>query len=98
MRLYRQHCIPTPFGHIKDLRILKNRDLKDVLIIDNSCLSFAFNINNGIPILPFYDNNQDVELKHLTYYLNCLEESNVQDVRAHNNEAFGLLKLRDAFE
>jgi len=98
MRLYRQHCIPTPFGHIKDLRILKNRDLKDILIIDNSCLSFAFNINNGIPILPFYDNDKDEELKHLTYYLSCLEESDVEDIRVHNNEAFGLLKLRDAFE
>ena len=98
MRLYRQHCIPTPFGHIKDLRILKNRDLKDILIIDNSCLSFAFNINNGIPILQFYDNDKDEELKHLTYYLSCLEESDVEDIRVHNNEAFGLLKLRDAFE
>ena len=43
-----------------------------MLIIDNSCLSFAFNINNGVPILPFYDNDQDEELKHLTYYLNRL--------------------------
>jgi hypothetical protein len=47
--------------------------------------------------LPFYDNENDEELRHLTYYLNCLQESNVHDVRAHNHEAFGLLKLRDAF-
>jgi CTD small phosphatase-like protein 2 len=40
--------------------------LKDILIIDNSCLSFAFNIDNGIPIVPFYDDNNDQELKHLT--------------------------------
>ena len=72
--------------------------MKDVLIIDNSCLSFAFNLNNGIPILPFYDNQDDEELKHLTYYLNCLEESNVPDVRIHNREAFGLIKLRDTFD
>ena len=67
MRLYRHNCVKTPFGMVKDLRIIQNRDLKDVLIIDNSCLSFAFNINNGVPILPFYDNDQDEELKHLTY-------------------------------
>lgn len=72
-RLYRNNCVMTPFGYVKDLRIL-NRDLKKVLMIDNSCLSFAFNVNNGVPILPFYDNTQDEELKHLTYYLNRLDE------------------------
>jgi CTD small phosphatase-like protein 2 len=72
MRLYRHDCVKTPFGMVKDLRIIENRDLKDILIIDNSCLSFAFNINNGVPILPFFDNDQDEELKHLTYYLNRL--------------------------
>ena len=98
LRLYRQHCVSTEFGHVKDLRIIRNRDIKDILIIDNNCLSFAFNINNGVPILPFYDNESDEELKHLTYYLKCLQESNVHDVRTHNHEAFGLLKLRDAFK
>jgi hypothetical protein len=66
-----------------------------LLIIDNNCLSFALNVDNGIPILPFYDNEIDEELKHLTYYLNCLQESQVDDVRVHNNQAFGLMKLRD---
>lgn len=45
-----------------------------MLIIDNSALSFAFNINNGIPILPYINNEDDEELKHLTFYLNCLQE------------------------
>lgn len=48
--------------------------LKDILVLDNNCLSFAFNINNGVPILPFYDNNADEELKHLTFYLSCIYE------------------------
>lgn len=95
MRLYRQHCVNTEYGHIKDLRVIKNRNLKDMLVLDNNCLSFAFNINNGVPILPFYDNSQDEELKHLTFYLSCIYEQNVSDVRDHNQEAFGLLKLRD---
>ena len=69
--------------------------LKDILILDNNCLSFAFNINNGVPILPFYDNAQDEELKHITFYLSCIYEQDVLDVREHNQEAFGLLKLRD---
>jgi CTD small phosphatase-like protein 2 len=66
-------------------------------MIDNSCLSFAFNVNNGVPILPFYDNTQDEELKHLTYYLNRLEEERVIDVREENMKAFGLLKLRESY-
>ena len=64
-----------------------------MVIIDNSALSFALNVNNGIPILPFYDNKSDEELKHLGFYLNCLQESKVEDVRVHNEEAFNLLKL-----
>lgn len=41
--------------YIKDLRIIKNRNLKDVVIIDNAVYSFGFQLDNGIPILPFYD-------------------------------------------
>ena len=64
-----------------------------MVIVDNSALSFAFNVNNGIPILPYYDNTNDEELKHLRYYLNCLREARVQDIRVHNDEAFGLMRL-----
>ena len=62
MRLYRQHCVETNYGLIKDLRIVGNRDLKDMIIVDNSALSFAFHVRNGIPILPFYDDQFDEEL------------------------------------
>ena len=82
---------------VKDLRIIQNRSLKDMLIIDNSCLSFAFNINNGVPILPFFDNEEDEELKHLTYYLNRLLDQSVVDVRDQNIQAFGLLKLKENY-
>lgn len=92
-RLYRQHCVSTPYGCIKDLRVIENVPGAKMIIIDNSCLSYALNIDNGVPILPYYDNESDEELKHLTYYLNCLWDQNIIDVRAHNREAFGLLKL-----
>ena len=67
--------------------------LTKIVIIDNSCLSYALNIDNGVPILPYYDNDRDEELKHLTYYLNCLGDRAISDVRIHNREAFGLMKL-----
>lgn len=83
----------TAFGLVKDLRIIANRHIKDLIIIDNSASSFGFNVNNGIPILPFYDNPEDEELKHLTFYLNCLQEQQANDIRGHNEEAFGLFRL-----
>ena len=64
------------------MRIFNNRDLKDLVIIDNSVYSFAFQIDNGIPIIPFYSDKEDEEMLHLIYYLNCLQS--VDDVREQN--------------
>jgi CTD small phosphatase-like protein 2 len=77
--------------YVKDLRILNNRNLKDIVIVDNSVYSFAFQIDNGIPIIPFYEDKEDEEMLHLIYYLNCLVD--VEDVREQNREAFELMKL-----
>jgi len=42
-RLFRDHCVTTEEGvHIKDLRILADRDLKDVVLVDNAAYSFGF--------------------------------------------------------
>jgi CTD small phosphatase-like protein 2 len=59
-----------------------------MVLVDNSVLSFALQLENGIPILPYYYNKQDEELLHLMYYLKCLVTQ--EDVRMHNREAFGL--------
>ena len=53
--------------------------------------SFAFQIDNGIPIIPFYADKEDEETLHLVYYINCL--TNAEDVRIQNREAFELIKL-----
>jgi hypothetical protein len=70
--------------YVKDLRIFKNIDLKKIVIIDNSVLSFAFQIDNGIPILPFYDNKKDSEMLILVNYLKHL--SKVDDVLKENRK------------
>lgn len=58
-RLFREDCIKVESGcYLKDLRIL-NRDLKNVVLIDNSAFSYAFQIDNGIPIIPYLDNKKD---------------------------------------
>ena len=61
------------------MRIFQDWDLKDIVIVDNSVYSFAFQIDNGIPIIPFYDDKADEEMLHLVYYLGCLAKSD--DVR-----------------
>jgi CTD small phosphatase-like protein 2 len=92
--MYRHHCVQTPEGYyVKDLRIIRNRDLKDMVIVDNSVYSFAYQIDNGIPIIPFYHEQTDEEMLHLIFYLDCL--NTCEDVRAQNREAFELHKLSD---
>mmetsp|Transcript_2880 Transcript_2880/g.3934 ORF Transcript_2880/g.3934 Transcript_2880/m.3934 type:complete len:207 (+) Transcript_2880:1975-2595(+) len=42
-RMYRQHCVQTPEGYyVKDLRIIANRRMEDMVIVDNSVYSFAY--------------------------------------------------------
>ena len=92
-RLYRHNCVQTKEGYyVKDLRIFRNCDLRDLVIVDNSVFSFAYQIDNGIPIIPFYADKEDEEMLHLVYYLKCLTQ--VPDVRQQNKEAFELAKLQ----
>ena len=81
-RLYRQHCVSPAKGiFVKDLRVIADRDLKDTVLVDNSIVSFAFQLSNGIPIAAFTGDNKDEELLYLVTYL---EELFTQpDVRAY---------------
>jgi Dullard-like phosphatase family protein len=85
-RLYRHNCVEAYVEgeklYVKDLRILKNVKMENMTIIDNSVLSFAFQLENGIPILPFYDNYDDNELLFLKNYLCDISSSN--DLRIEN--------------
>ena len=81
---------------IKDLRILNNRDLKDLVIVDNMPHSFGFQIENGIPILEWFNDQNDTELKFLTKYL--LEALNYDDFRSYNREKLKLEELALAHE
>ena len=67
---------------LKDLRIIKNRNLKDIVLVDNSSISFLSQIDNGIPILSFYDKKDDKEFLELTQYLLNIKDKH--DLREHN--------------
>jgi len=90
--LHRENCLRTRKGlYIKDLRIIKNRELKDMVLVDNFMPSFSFQIGNGIPILTWEGDVQDKELKYLMRYL--LEAKNYDDMREINQKRFHLEEL-----
>lgn len=91
MRLFRSNCVQTNKGlYVKDLRVL-NCDLNSTLIVDNSIISFAFQLDNGIPIVPFYEDKEDVILPKIYDYLMSLKD--LPDVRVKNKETFSLTQL-----
>ena len=54
---------------IKDLDIIEDYPIEKILIIDNSVLSFAYHLSNGIPIVSYSEGMEDSELLVLAYYV-----------------------------
>eukprot|EP00899_Mesostigma_viride_P009853 jgi/Mesvir1/1886/Mv22916-RA.1 len=77
-RLFREDCTPYEGNYVKDLANM-GRPLKDVIIIDNSPHSYAFQPENAIPISSFIDDPEDQELLDLIPYLIAMQD--VEDVR-----------------
>ena len=62
-RLYRDACIPLQQRlYIKDLRIIKNYDPMNVILMDNSLYSFMNQPSNGMLVNSFYTNHKDTQL------------------------------------
>ena len=79
-RLYRQHTINLGNANIKDLNKL-GRNLKHVIIIDNSMENFSLQPKNGLNIIDFEGNEYDDELEYLKEDLIKLAKLNPDDVR-----------------
>lgn len=75
--------------HIKDLRIL-DRDLSELVLIDNAAYSYIHQLDNGIPIIPYYRGDKDYELKALERYLEGMVFA--KDVRIRNRNTFKLFE------
>ena len=88
-RLYRNHCVQCDVNgikfYVKDLDTLNEKyNLKDVVLIDNSVLSFAYHLNNGIPIVPYIEQKEDSQLLMLAYYLVSI--ANFDDLTEENKK------------
>ena len=100
-RLYRDACIPIGNNiYVKDLRIVKNFDAKNIILMDNSLYSFMNQPSNGLIVNSFIMDYKDNQLLNAKQYLiNHIAKSN--DVRKINNKWFKfdqLFKNQNIFE
>jgi Dullard-like phosphatase family protein len=94
-RLYRQDCIQLGEYFVKDLDVFIDREKENIIIVDNSIMSFAFDLDNGVPIQSFMGNEE--EDKELLFLISFLEEAfYTQDVRPSIREAFKLSYLKNS--
>jgi CTD small phosphatase-like protein 2 len=62
-----------------------------MLLVDNAVCSFGFQLDNGVPLVPYYHDPEDQELVHLASYLLTLSASNML---VQNSRAFRLRELQ----
>lgn len=89
-RLFRNSCVCIDGNYIKDLRVL-GRDLEKTVLVDNSPQAFGYQVDNGIPILSWFDDDNDRELLKLIPIV--MEMRKHKDVRTYLRRSFGLTQM-----
>lgn len=77
-RLFRENCVFHEGHFVKDLSLL-NRELHNVIIVDNSPMSYTFHPENAIDCGSFIDDPSDVEMWMIGDFLAGIADCN--DVR-----------------
>ena len=80
---------------MKDLRIMRNRDISQIIIVDNSISAFACHLENGIYIPSYYGQADDNCLKDIMELLKLI--ANCKDVREKLDQFVGLKELYEQY-
>ncbi|KAJ1928861.1 hypothetical protein IWQ60_001657 [Tieghemiomyces parasiticus] len=92
-RLFRDSCLELAGSYLKDLSLL-GRDLSKVVIVDNSPQVFGYQVSNGIPIVSWYQDPGDNELRTVGDFLETLV--GVDDVRPHIDTKYRMQERVDS--
>lgn len=76
-RLFRNDCMISNGSYIKNLSLL-GRDLKKVIIVDNSPMSYSMHPFNALAITSWFDDKNDIKLQEVHKILEILDQ--VDDV------------------
>lgn len=72
-RLFRESCVLHRGNYVKDLSRL-GRDIRKVVIVDNSPQSYIFHPDNAVPVTSWFDDPNDTELLDLIPFFEALDK------------------------
>ncbi len=84
--LTREHCLKANKYFIKDLRVISNREARNMVIVDHSLVSFSAQLNNGICVSSYEGGDNDTTLYSVSAFLKCI--AGVPDVRKEIRRAY----------
>lgn len=94
-RLFRDSCVYKNGVYLKDLGIFRNRELSDMVIVDNSITSFARHLSNGVYVPSYFGQNGDSTLLRLIQFLSSL--SDAKDIPTELEKRLGIVRLYNSY-